>query len=100
MDRRKFMGMFTGGLVATATMAEAELLADFFKWLKKGPTDYSFAMNIKNEFIDWKPPIAGENGWSEMPIMITLRLNYREVFPGVAVRDWVWEPQNLQEITK
>ncbi len=49
IDRRKFIGMFTGGLVAMATMAEAESLADFMKWLKKGPTEYSFPTKAQ----DW-----------------------------------------------
>ncbi len=50
MDRRKFMTMLTGGLVATATMAEADRLADFLKWIKKGPTEYSFPTKTEN----WK----------------------------------------------
>jgi hypothetical protein len=43
MDRRKFLGLLGGGLVASATMADADRLVDFLKWLKKGPTEYSFA---------------------------------------------------------
>lgn len=40
MDRRSFLNMFagtTGGVVATATMAEAGMLAEFMSWLKRAP---------------------------------------------------------------
>jgi hypothetical protein len=47
MDRRRFLGLLGGGLVASATMAQADQLAGFMDWLKKGPTAYSFPTNIQ-----------------------------------------------------
>lgn len=41
MDRRQFLRMFggaaTSGLVASATMSEAGMLAEFLSWLKRKP---------------------------------------------------------------
>ena len=37
MDRRRFLQIFGGGVVASATMAEAGFLADFMAWLKRKP---------------------------------------------------------------
>lgn len=36
-DRRSFLRLFGGGLVATATMAEAGMLSEFFSWLQRKP---------------------------------------------------------------
>lgn len=44
MDRRGFLksfGMATGGLVATATMPEAGMLAEFMSWVRRAPA-FSF----------------------------------------------------------
>ena len=37
MDRRSFLRSFGGGVVATATMAEAGMLAELFDWLRRKP---------------------------------------------------------------
>lgn len=37
MNRRSFLRVFGGGLAATATMAEAGMLAEFLDWLKRKP---------------------------------------------------------------
>lgn len=42
MDRRGFLKFFSGGLVATATMAEAGAFAEFLDWIKRAPA-FSFA---------------------------------------------------------
>ena len=47
MDRRRFLGLLGGGLVASVTMAQADQLADFLNWLNKGPTAYSFPTDIQ-----------------------------------------------------
>jgi hypothetical protein len=38
MDRRNFLRMAAGGMVATATMAEVGFWADFMVWVKRMPT--------------------------------------------------------------
>jgi hypothetical protein len=45
MDRRGFLKLFggvTGGVIATATMAEAGALAEFLSWVQRSPS-WSFA---------------------------------------------------------
>jgi hypothetical protein len=37
MDRRRFLQMCGGGVVATATMAEVGFFAEFMAWLKRKP---------------------------------------------------------------
>lgn len=37
MDRRNFLKLFGGGLVATATIQEAGMLAEFMDWMKRKP---------------------------------------------------------------
>lgn len=37
MNRRQFLRRSGGGLVATATMAEAGLLSEFLSWLRRKP---------------------------------------------------------------
>src|SRR6266404_555959 len=47
MNRRSFIGLLGGGLVASAIMAEAGALSEFLSWLKRAPV-WSFPTPARN----------------------------------------------------
>jgi hypothetical protein len=44
-DRRSFLKLFGGGIVASATMAEAGVIEEFLSWLRRKPT-WSIPVNM------------------------------------------------------
>ncbi len=52
MDRRRFLQMCGGGLVATATMQEVEFFAEFMAWLKRRPA-WSFPNPSIGPYVDF-----------------------------------------------
>jgi hypothetical protein len=79
MDRRSFLRGFGGGLVATATMAEAGMLAEFFDWLKRKPV-WSFPSKTSLSYDDLNAatmryivPCLHDHVFKTSPIFMKLR---------------------------
>jgi hypothetical protein len=66
MDRRKFLRVFGDGLVASATMAQAGMVAEFMDWLKRKPV-WSFPSKSRGLYfvdpssrimVSYRPPFV------------------------------------------
>jgi hypothetical protein len=80
MDRRSFLRVFGSGVVATATIAEAGMLAEFMSWLKRNPV-WSFPSKAKSltyfdlnaATINYIVPRLADTDYKDSPIFTKLR---------------------------
>jgi hypothetical protein len=80
MDRRHFLRLFGGGLTATATMAEAGMLAEFLSWLKRKPV-WSFPsgsgsaryLDMNAVTMKYIMPALVDNFFRDSPLFLTLK---------------------------
>jgi hypothetical protein len=70
MNRRSFLhtaGLSGAGLVATATLAEAGALAEFFDWLRRRPS-FSFPSDTRSpQVVPVRHPLLEIGDWIKIP---------------------------------
>jgi hypothetical protein len=96
MNRRNFLKLGGGALVASATMAEAGMLAEFMSWLKRKPAwsfpskpsywvavdpAFSYA-DLTDITIEYIVPAIADTVFSVSPIFERLRFRNEDLIDG------------------